>query len=262
MQTISASPEIRPGIAQSEGTVVSSNAAVSSRADALSDAVSSSHSQWIAWQLADSALPGGGFTHSSGLEASYRLGHVRNPDELEQHLAAQLIQWARGVAPIALLTFRDHSQFAHADRLCDLLLNHPIGNRASRVQGRGLFFAASHAFGLEHFQSLQSKIQSPAAPGHLAPVFGAICGNLNLDEPSTIRLFMFTQLRGVMAAAIRLGIIGPMAGGAMQHRLLSTADRAVQIAREMDPEQAGQTAPFAELFAANHDMLYSRLFQS
>src|SRR5438270_9320121 len=33
-------------------------------------------SDWVIWQLVDSAFPGGGFAHSAGLEAALQLGEI------------------------------------------------------------------------------------------------------------------------------------------------------------------------------------------
>jgi len=56
---------------------------------------------WLLWQLADSAFPSGGFAHSGGLEAAVQLGVVSDPSSLEVFLQNALLQIGNGIARFA-----------------------------------------------------------------------------------------------------------------------------------------------------------------
>jgi hypothetical protein len=51
---------------------------------------------WLVWQLADSALPTGGFAHSGGLEAAWQHGEVRQSSQLASFIEASLEQLGHG----------------------------------------------------------------------------------------------------------------------------------------------------------------------
>jgi urease accessory protein len=212
---------------------------------------------WIVWQLLDSAFPTGGFAHSGGLEAAWRAGLVTDENSLIEYVAAQLCQWANGPAPLVRMAAQNPGLLIEADRRCDLLLNHPVSNRASRAQGRALIASARRIYPLKEIEELAAN-----APSHLAPAFGAVCHGLSVSPNRAEGLFLFIQLRGAISAAVRLGILGPMAGQAIQYHLSRRADDMAAVAMTVDPDQIAQTAPLAELFAGSQDRLYSRLFQS
>jgi urease accessory protein len=75
-------------------------------------------------------------------------------------------------------------------------------------------------------------------------------------------LFLFIHLRGLVAAAIRLGIVGPMEGQALQHRLSPVAGEILAQCDGLTVTEAAQTAPLLEIWQGTQDRLYSRLFQS
>jgi urease accessory protein len=77
-----------------------------------------------------------------------------------------------------------------------------------------------------------------------------------------MRLFFFLHLRGLVAAAIRLGIVGPMEGQALQHRLSAVAEEVLAQCGKLTIGEAAQTAPLLEIWQGTQDRLYSRLFQS
>lgn len=86
--------------------------------------------------------------------------------------------------------------------------------------------------------------------------------SLGLQRIRAARLFFFLHLRGLVAAAIRLGIIGPMEGQALQHRLSPVAEEILTQCNTTRAADATQTSPLMEIWQESQDRLYSRLFQS
>ena len=208
---------------------------------------------WLLWQLADSAFPTGGFAHSGGLEAAWQSGEVRNRSELREWLSASLRQVARAALPFVNAAYAEPERLAEFDQLCDAFTSNHVANRASRLQGRALNSAAQKVF----------KVELPVTPfAHLAPVFGAVTGILSLHPEESLRLFVFMQLRGVVAAAVRLNIVGPMEGQGIQCDLGDEAEAAVRRGALLGLEDLAQTAPLLDLWQGAQDRLYSRLFQS
>jgi len=78
----------------------------------------------------------------------------------------------------------------------------------------------------------------------------------------TAQLFCFQHLRGVLSAAVRLGIVGPLEAQSLQHRLESCAREVLDHCQNLPVTDAAQTAPLLDLWQGTQDRLYSRLFQS
>ena len=217
---------------------------------------------WLIWQLADSAFPTGGFAHSGGLEAAHQHRVVRGGVELAEYLRAALNQLAHAALPFVHATFADKLSFEEVDQHCDAFLSNHVGNRASRLQGQALLSTCERAFTSQPLQRFRAEILGAHSPTHAAPVFGAIASILNLDADATARLFVFTQLRGWISAAVRLNIVGPIEGQRVQHDLAEDCERwTVQFGR-IALNDISQTAPLLDLWQGTQDRLYSRLFQT
>jgi urease accessory protein len=209
---------------------------------------------WMLWQLADSAFPAGGFAHSGGLEAAWQHGEVRSASELAALLESSLRQLGHASLPFVGEAHGDPGQLAALDECCDAFLTNHVANRASRLQGRAFLSSAEKIFPGRH-------VVRPTY-GHFAPIFGATARALGLERLRAARLFLFIHLRGLVAAAIRLGIVGPMEGQALQHRLSPVAGEILAQCDGLTVTEAAQTAPLLEIWQGTQDRLYSRLFQS
>ena len=57
-------------------------------------------SDWLTWQVVDSAFPTGAFAHSFGLEAAWQHGEVDGPAALGRFLRASVLQAGHAVLPL------------------------------------------------------------------------------------------------------------------------------------------------------------------
>ena len=228
----------------------------------LTDNRAGLHPEWLLWQLSDSAFPTGGFAHSSGLEAAWHHGELRNSNELASFVDSSLRQFGRSALPFALAAHATPDRLSELDQLCEsFTLNH-VANRASRSQGRALFSSAERIFALPELQELRPGRPGQPAFFHLAPMFGVIARSLGLNCVTTSRLFLFLHLRALLASAVRLGIVGPLAAQTLQHGLGARAEEIVQMSQGLTIHDIAQTSPLLELWQGTQDRLYSRLFQS
>ena len=122
--------------------------------------------------------------------------------------------------------------------------------------------AASRAFGCDTIAGVCAEIRNHRLHGHLPPVFGFCMAHLGVEEIESVRLFLFLVLRGLVSAAVRLGVVGPLEGQAIQRRMYDQTEALAVGSVSIDREEAAQTAPLLDLLQGTQDRLYSRLFQS
>ena len=227
-------------------------------------------SDFIIWQLADSAFPTGGFAHSLGLEAAWQHGEVRNRTELVSFIEAGLQQLGHVALPFVTAAFDAPEKLIELDQFCDAFTTNHVANRASRAQGRAFLTAVERIFpkrgqpcpreSMVLGKNANTAVRAPFA--HFAPVFGALMCELSVPRPTTLRLFFFNQLRSVLAAAVRLNIIGPMEAQRLQHRLAARAEEILTRCQTLTLGDLAQTSPLLDVWQGAQDRLYSRLFQS
>jgi urease accessory protein len=215
---------------------------------------------WTVWQLADSAFPAGGFAHSGGLEAAWQAGEIPDGASLRQFLRDSIGQAGRAALPLVNAAYEEPQRLASLDAFCDAFLSNAVANRASRVQGRAFVVACVRTWPLDALRDLEQR--AAALCGHLAPLFGASTRALACPKPEAQNLFLHLTARGVVSAAVRLGIIGPYAAQHMQADCVVDFERVLSRCSRLTEDDIAQTAPLIDVVQGTHDRLYSRLFQS
>jgi urease accessory protein len=214
----------------------------------------------LTWQLVDSAFPSGGFAHSWGLEAAYQAGEVTSDAALGRFLADSLWQAGHAALPFVSGAYDAPADAAALDELCDAFLVNAVANRASRAQGKALLSGCARIWPTADLRALDARGALPHA--HLAPVTGAAMRLLGVARSVAQDMTLFITARGVLAAAVRLGIVGPFRAQQLQHACAPQIAAVRASCEQLAPAAAVQTAPLVDLLQSAHDRLYSRLFQS
>ena len=217
-------------------------------------------SDWLAWQIVDSAFPVGVFAHSWGLEAAWQAGHVDGDAALRRFVAESIQQTGWGALPIMTAAHRDPERLEELDALNHAFLTNSVANRASRVQGRTLGATAARVWPSAAMAGLQAR--GEATRSHVAPLTGVVFRTLGLAEEVAQRAVLYGAARGILSAAVRLGVVGSYRAQQLQHEAAGQLDATLERCRGLRPEAICQTAPLLDLLQGAHDRLYSRLFQS
>jgi urease accessory protein len=214
---------------------------------------------WLALQLADGTFPTGGFAHSQGLEAAWQLGHVR---DLRTYVDESVWQTGTGALPFVRAGAECTGVAFHGvDAACDAFVVNHVANRASRAQGRALLSTVKRAFAdIPAVSGLAEDARGTCM--HHAPLFGRALASLGLGTREVQRLWLHCALRGTLSAAVRLGAVGPLEAQRMHAERGALLSRVLESCGSLTVDEASHSAPLADLYAALHDQLYARLFQS
>ena len=218
--------------------------------------------RWRILQLADSAFPTGGFSHSAGLEAAAQQGEVPDSAALRTFIEGVLWQAGHGALPFLRAAYGPEAEPAKLDAWCDAFLSNHVANRTSRTQGRTLVSTMARIFLEEELQRLHTAVRERTLVAHYAPMFGFALRALAVPLEQTQELFLHLALRGVASAAVRLGLLGPHEAQRLQHELADVQSAILERCGRLSLNELSQPAPLIDLLGATHDRLYSRLFQS
>lgn len=220
-------------------------------------------------QLADSALPIGGYTHSWGLEAAIQRGLVHDASTLEAWTRSWLhlvLGPCEGV--VMACAFREaqsgnSARFRDANAILTTSLNPSSVRAASREMGEQLLsLARGWSWSAVGVRGLVSDSAHDEVNWHHAVVFGILAALAGSTCADALAAYLHQASLGMIAAALRTLPIGHTHG---QQVLAYLHDDIAALVAELagrDLEQAGSGSPFYEVLCDEQTRLYTRLFRS
>jgi len=172
--------------------------------------------------------------------------------------------------PLVNAAYREPDRLAEWDALHDAFLTNAVANRASRVQGRTLVASAVRIWPCAALDGLHALVAStpnaqPPTPklcAHVAPLTGVVFRALGVPRETAQRIVLYSAARGVLSAAVRLGVTGSYDAQRLQSESAGFSATVLARYRDATPIDLAQTAPFIDILQGAHERLYSRLFQS
>jgi urease accessory protein len=220
-------------------------------------------------QIADSALPISGYTHSWGLEAAIARGLVNGPESLERWTR----RWLQtSLGPLEGVLVASGCRVARSGVAAELLaLNHladvsimpPSTRRASLEMGEQLIALGTTWGWCSQELTAFTDAQADAGGGWHHSVAFALLGVLANAEPiDVMTAYLHQATLGMIGAGVRAIPVGHTHG---QQVLAYLQNDIRNLARELgdrELETAGAGCPFYEILCDEQTRLYARMFRS
>jgi urease accessory protein len=221
------------------------------------------------FQIADSALPISGYTHSWGLEGAIARGLVRGPESLERWTG----QWLRtALGPLEGVLVASSCRAARSgDRGALLRLEEiarasivpPSIRTASREMGEQLLALGRTWSWAEPGLTALTEATLDGPEGWHHPIAFGMLGALASAEPADVlAAYLHQAALGMIGTGVRGIPIGHTHG---QQMLAYIHEEIVELAADLvdrDPETAGAGCPFYEVLCDEQTRLYARMFRS
>jgi urease accessory protein len=220
-------------------------------------------------QIADSALPISGYTHSWGLEAAIARRLVHDPESLERWISRWL---GSSLGPLEGVLVAASCRSARSETSNDLLALNilaevsilpPTIRRASREMGEQLMALGSTwawcAEGLYPF------LRAPLAEGsgwHHSVAFGLLGALAEGDPQEVLTAYLHQAALGMIGAGVRAIPVGHTHGQQVLAYLHDQIRDLAAALRDSDPETAGAGCLFYEILCDEQTQLYARMFRS
>ncbi|WP_338453286.1 urease accessory protein UreF [Niallia oryzisoli] len=220
------------------------------------------------FQLCDSNLPTGAFSHSYGLESYIQENIVHNEESflhwLQVYIHDQLI-YSDGLAShlaYQALEGKDLPKLWKLDRLLTVQ-NLPRETReGTQRMGERMLDLVQSLYEAPVLSVYSRRIEAKQSFGHPAIVFTMVAHYLEIPKSTTILFYLYSVVSSLVQNAVRAIPLGQTAGQKILHHAKSLLVDAVAKIEQMGEEDFGIVSPGIELSQMRHERVNIRIFMS
>lgn len=219
-------------------------------------------------QLADPALPIGGFSHSAGLETYVQEGVVKDKRTAEEFIVGQLSQNIFYTdAAFVSLSFdaseqNDFAALCKLDEECTAVKLPFEMRQASQKLGLRLLKVFSRLHPSPMLSQYKKEIERRAADGHYPLVFGLLGQTLALPKREVLTGFFYNTAAGMVTNCVKLIPLGQLDGQELLFSLQALINDLATKSLSPNKELIGLCCTGFDICCMQHERLYSRLYMS
>ncbi|MEH7383786.1 urease accessory protein UreF [Bacillus sp. JJ1521] len=220
------------------------------------------------FQLCDSNLPTGAFSHSFGLETYIQENFVTDQKTfykwLQVYVHEQLI-YTDGLScrfVYEALQNEDIQKIWELDRKITVQ-NLPRETReGTQMIGDRMLKLATTLYDMPSLSLYREQIRQKQAYAHPSIVFTMVAFGLEISKSNAILYYLYSTVSSLVQNAVRAIPIGQTAGQQIIHDVQSELTTAVEKVLELPEEDFGVVSPGLELSQMKHERVNVRIFMS